>query len=542
MIILSGVLVVVAIALLVAGIVAGNGDSAQVFGVDAIVVIYTSIAVSLVSALCLLIGVLLRRKEIFGGGTAASPRRDRKAAKAAKGKKGKSAVQAVPPGVPQRAGDGDQDDEVAIPQQPMDVPDDAIVFVVRGRKRYHLDTCRQLAGRDTEELTYVEAREEGFSPCTACLPDTALAARASVSVGAPSGPGGPGGPQGDAPSGPASRGPVASAASPSAPPAPPVTPVPPKSDTPSVPSAWPTPAASAPPAASSGRGDVTLPDIPVTGPASEPENEAPPAAQTLMDIPLPTIDPEPEPAPEPEPEPEVKAEVKAEAVAVEVKRDEVVEKPSEAPSTDVTPEPEEREAPAPAVADEAPATPVEDAPAETAPVEDTADEDEPAETTAEVEEPQAEEAEEQPVALAAAPPRPRESSDGSESPEVKDEVAEVESEAEDEKSEAVAKDEPAAEAETGVDGEAGTTEDEDEVGEASDQASDQASGEEPADAEEPQVRILSGTKRYHRPDCALIEDIGDDAEDLESLPRSEAKERGCTPCLVCQPDREHARD
>jgi hypothetical protein len=55
----------------------------------------------------------------------------------------------------------------------------------------------------------------------------------------------------------------------------------------------------------------------------------------------------------------------------------------------------------------------------------------------------------------------------------------------------------------------------------------------------PQVRILSGTKRYHRPDCALIEDIGDEAEDLESVTRDEAKERGCTPCLVCQPDKEH---
>jgi hypothetical protein len=56
----------------------------------------------------------------------------------------------------------------------------------------------------------------------------------------------------------------------------------------------------------------------------------------------------------------------------------------------------------------------------------------------------------------------------------------------------------------------------------------------------PVVRILSGTKRYHRPDCALIEDIGDDADDLESLTRSEAKARGCTPCLVCQPDKEPA--
>lgn len=81
MIILSGVLVVVAIALLVAGIVAGNGDSAQVFGLDALVVIYISIAVSIISALCLAIGVFLRRKELWGPGASAVPARQSKKAK-----------------------------------------------------------------------------------------------------------------------------------------------------------------------------------------------------------------------------------------------------------------------------------------------------------------------------------------------------------------------------------------------------------------------------------------------------------------------------
>src|SRR5690606_15170368 len=54
---------------------------------------------------------------------------------------------------------------------------DAIVLVIPGRKRYHVHGCRQLAGRDHEELTYEEAREEGFTPCTACLPDAALGGR-----------------------------------------------------------------------------------------------------------------------------------------------------------------------------------------------------------------------------------------------------------------------------------------------------------------------------------------------------------------------------
>ncbi|TMR05447.1 hypothetical protein ETD83_06425, partial [Actinomadura soli] len=188
MIILSGVLVVVAIALLVAGIVAGNGDSAEVFNLEALTVIYISIAVSIVSALCLAIGVFLRRKELFGPGSATAPaRQGRKVKQAKQGKRAKAAPPmppapvrgAVPEAKPPAASPAD--DEVAIPAPPADVPGDALVFVVRGRKRYHLDTCRQLAGRETEELTYAEAKEEGFSPCTACMPDTALAARAAAS-------------------------------------------------------------------------------------------------------------------------------------------------------------------------------------------------------------------------------------------------------------------------------------------------------------------------------------------------------------------------
>jgi hypothetical protein len=86
------------------------------------------------------------------------------------------------------------------------------------------------------------------------------------------------------------------------------------------------------------------------------------------------------------------------------------------------------------------------------------------------------------------------------------------------------------------------TEEEDEpAAEREPEPSTASAAEEPG-GEGPQVRILSGTKRYHRTDCALIEDIGDEADDLESLSRAEAKSRGCTPCLVCQPDREHARD
>src|SRR5690606_12188553 len=51
------------------------------------------------------------------------------------------------------------------------LPPDAIVQVIPGRRRFHRPGCRQLAGRDSEELTYEEAREEGFTACTTCLPE-----------------------------------------------------------------------------------------------------------------------------------------------------------------------------------------------------------------------------------------------------------------------------------------------------------------------------------------------------------------------------------
>ncbi|XVQ13824.1 hypothetical protein ACQP1W_15175 [Spirillospora sp. CA-255316] len=339
MIILSGVLVVVAIALLVAGIVAGNGESAQVLGLDALVVIYISIAVSVVSALCLAIGVFLRRKELFGSGASTTSRRTRQPAKS-KGRTKKKAERPAPAAPRSKSlaapAPGAGDAAMRIPPPPAEVPDEAVVYVVRGRKRYHLDTCRQLAGRDREELTYAEAREEGFSPCTACMPDTALAARAAVTV----------------PAGKASASTDASTAK--------TTEVPVPVDSP--PASLSKPENSEPSGASS----------PEARPAEPPTSE------------LPTSQP---PASEPE-------------------------AGSGHPAEPTAPLPSAWPAPATAA----------DIPVENTPGDDV------------------------------------------------------------------------------------------------------------------MVRILSGTKRYHRVDCALIEDIGDATEDLESLSRAEAKARGCTPCLVCQPE------
>jgi hypothetical protein len=165
-IILSGVLVVIAIALLVAGIVVGETGGQIAGWLDGMTVIYMSIAVSIVSFLCLLVGVFLRRKELFGTGLPAAPSETsrRKA-------KGRSRHKA--------AGARGEPSATAVLPSPS-VPSESTVFIIPGRKRYHLASCRQLAGRDKEELTFEEAREEGFTPCTACIPDTALAARAAA--------------------------------------------------------------------------------------------------------------------------------------------------------------------------------------------------------------------------------------------------------------------------------------------------------------------------------------------------------------------------
>ncbi|MGH3377121.1 MAG: hypothetical protein ACRDP6_20520, partial [Actinoallomurus sp.] len=170
MIILSGVLVVLAIALLVTGIVTGNTGH-EIAGLDGLKLIYVSIGVSIISALCLAVGVFLRRKELFGSAESeASTKRSAasRSTKAARTTKTKA-----------RVGAGEDAPVTVTPAAATEVPAETSVFVVPGRKRYHLETCRQLAGRDKEELTFVEAREEGFTACTACLPDTALAARAA---------------------------------------------------------------------------------------------------------------------------------------------------------------------------------------------------------------------------------------------------------------------------------------------------------------------------------------------------------------------------
>ncbi|MEU7885253.1 hypothetical protein AB0B54_07100 [Microbispora bryophytorum] len=188
MILISAALVLAAIVLLIAGVVLGTPP-----------LVMWSIVVSVLSAVCLLIGALLRRHELFpaGGraaeGTAPTPQGSSVPqlahVGAVSGAYGGALVGApahpvatpmvaappvthhgaLPPQTfpPQRTG--------PITRSPAGsgrgLAPDAIVLVIPGRKRFHLATCRQLVGRETEELTHEEAREEGFTPCTTCLPE-----------------------------------------------------------------------------------------------------------------------------------------------------------------------------------------------------------------------------------------------------------------------------------------------------------------------------------------------------------------------------------
>ncbi|MFD8525928.1 hypothetical protein ACFV0L_00825 [Streptosporangium canum] len=175
MILISAGLVVTAIVLLIAGFVL-----AKPF------LVMWSIAVSVLSAVFLVIGALLRRHELFPGGRAGeAPLPPRGPAPAGPMPAPHMRPdQRVPSAPHPRAPHGMPPAATAAPQprpRPVAGPApaarqglldaEAIVLVIPGRKRYHVAGCRQLVGRDHEELTHEEAREEGFTPCTTCLPE-----------------------------------------------------------------------------------------------------------------------------------------------------------------------------------------------------------------------------------------------------------------------------------------------------------------------------------------------------------------------------------
>ncbi|WP_062432083.1 hypothetical protein [Herbidospora daliensis] len=176
MILVSAALVLAAIVLLIAGVVLGMAF-----------LVMWSIVISVLSAVCLLIGALLRRHELFpAGGRAAveahqaavapqmAPHMAPQMAHAGMPVYGApTAMPTAPPVPPAAAPAYPPNPTVTAPVPVPGLGPDSIVLVIPGRKRFHRTGCRQLVGRDTEELTVEEAREEGFSPCTTCVVDAA---------------------------------------------------------------------------------------------------------------------------------------------------------------------------------------------------------------------------------------------------------------------------------------------------------------------------------------------------------------------------------
>ena len=163
MIVISGALVVVALVLLVIGLV-----------IASLGWVYASIAVSLLSFVFLVIGILQRRKEVPGAPVPAL-----------------AGAGAVTGGVGAvvRAGDrlaghtaAVHDDEPTVTVSSdltapvAAAPTGGSVLVVAGRPRYHVEGCRYLTGKQAESVDVTEARAKGFTACGVCKPDDALTA------------------------------------------------------------------------------------------------------------------------------------------------------------------------------------------------------------------------------------------------------------------------------------------------------------------------------------------------------------------------------
>ena len=175
MIVISGALVLVALVLLVLGLTMQDLNF-----------VYGSIGVSLVSFVFLVIGILQRRGD-QPQPAAAGPdvREDSAPAATASEDPAPTAPVAVPvarsssrrvsaPVVEEEVEDApelDEDEEVG-----------GTVLVVPGRPRYHVEGCRYLTGKETDEVDVLDAREDGFTACGVCKPDAVLEALSAEPV------------------------------------------------------------------------------------------------------------------------------------------------------------------------------------------------------------------------------------------------------------------------------------------------------------------------------------------------------------------------
>ncbi len=148
------------LALVLALVVVAFGLLVTALATSAMLWAWLSVAASVVAAVMLAVDWRRRRRR---SDTAAAP---------------------AAPVVGASTNDGDELDMDAEPaEEDTDAADvlavselDAEVRVVDERPRYHLATCRWLTGRTTLALPVREARELGFTPCSICAPDRALAA------------------------------------------------------------------------------------------------------------------------------------------------------------------------------------------------------------------------------------------------------------------------------------------------------------------------------------------------------------------------------
>ncbi|WP_433497003.1 hypothetical protein ACQP1K_18730 [Sphaerimonospora sp. CA-214678] len=201
MILISAALVLAAIVLLIAGVVL-----AKPF------LVMWSIVISVLSAVCLLIGALLRRHELFpaGGRAAVGPVNTPQGPSVppqftntvahtgampvgamlggTPGQLPHHGAVAIPPSAPVPA-TATMPVAASVTRPPVPavrgLGSDMIVLVIPGRRRFHLPDCRQLVGREVEELTVEEAREEGFTPCTTCRPEGRWGSEAAETAESP---------------------------------------------------------------------------------------------------------------------------------------------------------------------------------------------------------------------------------------------------------------------------------------------------------------------------------------------------------------------
>ena len=212
MIVISGALVVVALVLLVLGVTGPELD-----------LVYGSIAVSLLSLVFLVLGIIQRRGEVLPAAAGGTPDGSDRGAPA-------QPTSQVPAGAPtlEREGDGHESDEhqtdgreaaghgaddrqadvrtaeqASAGELAVDAPGESTapdragsaplplvdedtsgtVLVVANRPRYHVGGCRYLAGKTPESRDVSDAVAQGFSPCGVCKPDAVLRGVASPADG-----------------------------------------------------------------------------------------------------------------------------------------------------------------------------------------------------------------------------------------------------------------------------------------------------------------------------------------------------------------------